>query len=153
MSWAGKLPLSHKIRSLFHIKEQAPSSHSSKRQRSRVRVLEEKDYARLDQAVQQWVDAKAYRLPDPTIEAVAGRMGVDSAQLFHYCLEKLGKDFRSWRRELRVEDAKVLLREEPQTSIATIGRRVGFNDRSNFAKQFRSTTGYLPSEWRAQLLG
>ncbi|MBP3202250.1 MAG: AraC family transcriptional regulator [Bacteroidales bacterium] len=146
MSWAGNLLIGKKIRSLFHQKEQAPSS---KRLRSRAVVLSQEEYDFVDGKVAEWVREKSYRLPDPTVELVARRMGVESAQLYRYSQLRFGEDFRSWRTRLRIQDAQEQLLAEPGTSASTIGRRVGFNDRSNFNRHFREITGYSPAQWRS----
>ena len=145
MSWVGNTLIGNKIRSLFHKEEQAPSIT---RFRSRAAVLSNKDLANLDRRVNAWVQDKAYRLPEHTMDAVASRMGVESAQLHKYCYVRFGMDFRTWRTALRIEDAKEQLIAEPEASVATIGRRVGFNDRGNFNKKFLEHTGHSPMEWR-----
>lgn len=76
-------------------------------------------------------------------------MGITSDQLFHYCIEEKGEDFRTWRTRLRIEEAKKQLIAEPDTPFSVIARRVGINDRSNFSRLFREQTGMLPSEYRA----
>lgn len=98
--------------------------------------------------VQQWVQAKGYRLPHRTLQEAAENIGTSSVKLHRYCINSLGMDFRAWRSSLRIEDAKKLLSEEPSLSSSRIARIVGINDRSNFFRQFTETTGLSPEEWR-----
>ena len=55
--------------------------------------------------------------------------------------------FPTVRKVLRIEDAKKLL-SETDIPISNISKMVGFNDKSDFRKQFREMLGYTPSEWR-----
>ena len=143
MSWAGKIKLTKRIRSLFR-KGQAPVSSgvSSGALDPALRLAVEKK-------VQRWVDGKGYRLAENNVRDVARRMGTDSVTLYRYFREK-GLDFRTWRAGLRIEDAKAELLREPRTSASTIARRVGINDRSNFLRQFSRHCGMTPEEWRRQ---
>lgn len=102
---------------------------------------------RLEKLIARWVEGKGYRMPDRTIEDAARRIGTDSATLYRYYLSR-GEDFRTFRSHLRLEDAKVMLLEDRETSAALIGQRVGFNDRANFTHQFKKYTGLTPHAWR-----
>ena len=62
----------------------------------------------------------------------------------------MGLDFRTWRTRLRLEDAKRMLLEHPEMEPADIARRVGFSNRSNFARQFLAYTGRTPVAWREE---
>ena len=103
--------------------------------------------SRLEKALQAWVDAKSYRIPDTTLEQSAARMGTQSVILYRYFLEK-GQDFRTWRSQLRIKDAQQELLAFPEEPASAIARRVGFTDRSNFTRQFKAFTGLTPELWR-----
>lgn len=139
---AGKNKLIGKLRSLLQRKtKQAPSF---KRLSHRV----EAEFDRLDSLIPQWLEDKGYRTPSRTISEVAAQIGTDPVILQRYCHERLKVDFRSWRTGLRVEDAKRILLDNPEESASSIASKVGFSDRSNFLRQFRSLTGQTPTEWR-----
>lgn len=149
MSWVGKVFNGKIIRSLFRLKEQAPSSkHPSKP----GLVLSESELSAFDAAVDQWVRTKGFRLADRALADTAARMGLTWPQLYAWCQQRKGMDFRAWRIVLRIEDAKVLLLEEPDASAANIARKVGYNDRSNFTRNFQQITGVTPVQWREQHL-
>lgn len=103
--------------------------------------------ARLEAALQQWVDTKSYRIPDTTLVQTATRLGVQSVILYRYFARK-GIDFRSWRSRLRLQDAMQELLSFPDDSVSLIAHRVGFTDRSNFCRQFKEFTGQTPEIWR-----
>ena len=103
----------------------------------------------LETALKAWVTEKGYRKPHRTVNETAGELGTDGVLLHHYFRDRLHTDFRTWRTRLRLEEACRLLIEEPDTHAADIGLRVGFSNRSNFARQFRAHFGCTPGEWRA----
>ena len=141
MSWAGKKSFKERFKSLFLSGEQALSSSAEF-----TPALKEKT-ARL---LKIWVEGKGYRLPHRTVEEAAQNIGVPSYYLYHY-FKADGTEFRSWRTRLRMEDAMAQIRENPQTPLSVIARRVGVSDRSNFTRQFRAYTGQTPLQWRNQL--
>ena len=104
----------------------------------------------LEKTLERWVSEKGYRKPHRTVNETARELGTDGATLHHFFLEKKRVDFRTWRTRLRLEDACRLLLEEPGTCASDIGLRVGFSNRSNVARQFRSYTGCTPALWRKE---
>ena len=81
-------------------------------------------------------------------EEVAHELGTTREMLHLYFTEKVGQDFRSWRTDLRINDAKQMLLDKRDTSINLIGEMVGFSDRSNFHRQFSKLVGCSPKRWR-----
>ena len=143
MSWAGKKSIVKYFRSLFH-KEQAPSSDIASR---KIVPLLTTEYKQLEDKLEAWVKQKGYRLPDASVQQSAARIGTTSLKLYRYFAAQ-GTDFRSWRTTLRIQDAIEMMRQEPQTSISSIGLRVGIPDRSNFCRQFKAVMGTTPETWR-----
>ena len=56
--------------------------------------------------------------------------------------------FRKWISELRIEEAKIILLQEPEITLAEIAHRTGYADKSHFLRHFREQTGVSPTEWR-----
>ena len=96
----------------------------------------------------EWVRQKKYREYDKSREEVAHELGTTREMLHLYFTEKVGQDFRSWRTDLRINDAKQMLLDKRDTSINLIGEMVGFSDRSNFHRQFSKLVGCSPKRWR-----
>lgn len=136
MSLAGKVGILSRIGSLLGKRKQAPSFSDS----------------HVQNAIEAWVAGRGYLLADRNPSQTAKRIGITSAQLFSYCREVKGEDFRTWRTHLRLEEAKKQLLAEPKVPASVIARRVGINDRSNFSRLFREYTGVLPSRWREENL-
>lgn len=104
--------------------------------------------AALEAALPRWVEQGGWRNPSRTLSEAAAELGTDTFTLHHYFQERMGLDFRTWRTQLRMEEAVRLLLEEPETKVNEIAGRVGFSNRSNFTRQFRAFTGLTPARWR-----
>lgn len=106
------------------------------------------EFASIEKALKKWVAEKKYREYDRSREEVAHELGTTREMLQLYFTDKVGEDFRSWRTELRINDAKQMLLEKKDTSINLIGEMAGFSDRSNFHRQFTKLVGCTPKKWR-----
>ena len=111
-------------------------------------ALPEDRMERLEKVLPAWLERKGWRDPARTLGDAAEALGTDTVTLYHFFNERIGVDFRTWRNRLRLEDACRLLVEEPGTRAADIGRKAGFTDRSNFAREFLAYTGCTPAQWR-----
>ena len=111
---------------------------------------EDRKMDRLQKALDQWLEAAAWRIPFRTVKEEADYLGTDSVTLFHFFEQRMKIDFRTWRNRLRLEDAKRMMLENPGASTAEIARRTGFSNRSNFSRQFLSYTGRTPAQWRKE---
>ena len=102
----------------------------------------------LENALEKWVSEKKFREYDKRREEIAAELGTSKEYLHYYFITNKGVDFRTWRTELRIEEAKRLLIEDKNLSINIIGEMSGFSDRSNFHRQFTKTVGCSPKQWR-----
>ena len=105
---------------------------------------------RLEAALDAWQKEKGWRVPVRTVGEAAELLGTDTGTLYAYFRDRMGMDFRTWRNRLRLEDAKRMLLEHPEMEAAEVGRRTGFSNRSNFARQFLAYTGRTPARWREE---
>lgn len=103
--------------------------------------------------LEKWVGERKYTNPDCTLEDVAEDIGVSPLQLAYYFRIVLGQSFQTWRKYLRIRDAQVLIAQNPEKSIASIGYSVGITDKSNFRRQFLEVTGMTPMEYRREMMG
>lgn len=103
--------------------------------------------------LEKWVGERKYTSPDSTLEDVAKDIGISSLQLAYYFRTVIGQSFQTWRKRLRIRDAQVLIAQNPEKSIASIGYSVGIMDKSNFRRQFLEETGMTPMEYRKEILG
>ncbi|MCM1177533.1 MAG: helix-turn-helix domain-containing protein [Clostridium sp.] len=108
----------------------------------------EKEFEALDRHIAQWVESKKYREYDKSREEIAEELRTSNEILQLYFSQRIGQDFRSWRTELRINDAKKILLDNREISINLAGEMCGFSDRSNFHRQFVKLVGCSPKKWR-----
>ena len=112
------------------------------------RLSIDKEFDKLDKAVEEWVARKMFCEYDKTRDQVAAELGTTREVLNLYFSARIGVDFRTWRTNLRIEEAKNLLLENKDVSINIIAEASGFSDKSNFHRQFVKIVGCSPKEWR-----
>jgi AraC-like DNA-binding protein len=110
--------------------------------------INESEFKKLELALQQWVSQKRYREYDKSREEIARELNTTKEILHHYFISRKGVDFKTWRTELRIEEAKRLLLRDKDTSTNIIAEASGFSDRSNFHRQFVKIVGCSPKQWR-----
>ena len=82
-----------------------------------------------------------------SIGEVAEEAGMNPTAFCRYFRQKTGKTFAQFVNELRISYTCKFLRHGNQT-IAHISDEAGFNNLSNFNRQFKSFTRKSPSEYR-----
>lgn len=110
-------------------------------------IYTDKDLQTLDRELARWVEAGKYRESDKTRDEIAAELKTTKELLQTYFTDK-EQDFRTWRTNLRINDAKAMLLANKNISINAIGERCGFSDRSNFHRQFQKIVGCSPKQWR-----
>ena len=110
-------------------------------------IYTDNDLRKLDESLAKWVEDGRYREYDKNRDEIAEELKTSKELIQVYFNEK-GTDFRKWRTQLRIEDAKQMLLSSPQLSINIIAERCGFSDRSNFHRQFQKIVGCSPKQWR-----
>ena len=106
------------------------------------------EFRKINGSIKQWIADKKYREYDKTKEEIAIEIGTTKELLQLYFNKVIRQDFRNWRTELRINDAKKMLLEDRQASTNLIGEMCGFSDRSNFHTQFVKIVGCSPKRWR-----
>ncbi len=102
----------------------------------------------VDKRLGDWVAAGKYKLNYSSIDDILKELDVTSDELSYFCATRYGKSFLTWRKELRIEEAKRMLVDYPRIPAYKIGKSLGINDKADFRHQFKSATGMTPSEWR-----
>ena len=119
-----------------------------KEEEEKSEASNEADFKKLERNIEKWVKQKKFSEYDKSREEVAQELNTSKEILHMYFTTRKGMDFKTWRTELRVEEAKRLLLENKELSINVIGEISGFSDRSNFHRQFVRLVGCTPREWR-----
>ncbi|WP_034917793.1 AraC family transcriptional regulator [Gillisia sp. CAL575] len=111
-------------------------------------VLNEKGFERLNKVINYTLIN--YALPI-TIENIAEKASLSKSQFSRYFKERTGKTYVQFLNEVRIENACSLLIKEELT-IEKIGYDVGFQNMSNFNRQFKNIKKLSPSHYRSKLL-
>lgn len=100
----------------------------------------------------QWIKDGRHHESFDSMDEILEDLGLTGEELSFYCSSVLKKKFLTWRKEMRIDEAKTLLLEHPDTPACHIGYAVGLSDKSNFRQQFKSVVGCTPTEWRERQL-
>lgn len=111
--------------------------------------LADEQQERVAAAVAQWTAQGGHRKSGLNKSMVAGQMGV-SVNLLSQWLRHRDQSFWDWLSDLRIEEAKRIIRQHPDWTNEAIAEACGFNDRSAFQKKFKQKTGMTPAEWAEQ---
>ena len=106
----------------------------------------------VDKRLGRWVAAGKYKLNYNSIDEILQELDVTRDELSYFCATRFGKSFLTWRKELRIEEAKHMLLDYPSLPAYRIGQALGISDKSDFRHQFKSATGVTPTEWREKYL-
>ena len=83
------------------------------------------------------------------LSEIAARFGFSVSYLTKIFTKQIGKTPSKYIRDYRIDIAKQLLRN-PELSISTVGKQVGYPDQFHFSKIFKQATGASPSDYRTQ---
>jgi AraC-like DNA-binding protein len=103
----------------------------------------------LKSALDKWVEEKRYCRGDNGVDDIALMLGTTRPFLRYYFRCRMSADFRAWRTELRVAEAKRMINGNPGISLEEVCKMTGFNHRANFHRQFQKITGQTPAEYKA----
>ena len=102
----------------------------------------------LAESIEKWASIESNILRDFSMQSIAIGLGLDVSEIKDYFNNVSTEGFYKWRNRARIILASKLITRYPEDSLESIGRKVGFPDKSNFYKQFRMYTGKTPGEWR-----
>jgi AraC-like DNA-binding protein len=97
----------------------------------------------------QFVIEKKYPEPSLTVEAVARAVGISTQHVCRVLRRERGLTFADVLRDVRVREARRLLRES-SCSMKEIAFRVGFRHPSQFTRTFTECCGICPSQYRTR---
>lgn len=97
-----------------------------------------------------WLIEKGYREPDTTISKVAQIIHTNRSYLMQYFKQKYGMSFTTRMNQLRLEDAKQLMLENKEMTMAEIAFQIGYASGSYFTHVFSIYEGVAPARWRVE---
>jgi len=89
---------------------------------------------------------KPFLTPEFSLPELAAELKISTHQLSQVINEGLGKSFFEMTAEYRVEEAKQLLKDQPNIKVEEIAEQVGYNSKSSFNTAFKKLTGTTPSD-------
>ena len=111
-----------------------------------VTALSEEAALRVERAVERWKASGGHLKSGMKLPAAAEDMQLPRYLLSAW-LKQWGKHYNDWLTDLRVDEAKRMLREHPDWNNEAIALHCGFADRSYFQKKFKERTGFSPAEY------
>jgi AraC-like DNA-binding protein len=108
-----------------------------------------KTIAHLSQLIEQ---ERIYTLESLSLSMLAEQLELNSHQLSELINTEFQLGFSKYIRQYRIEAAKKLLLDEPESSVLSIGLSVGFSTQSNFYTAFREIVGIAPGQYRKKFI-
>lgn len=95
---------------------------------------------------------KAYTKTNYSIYDLSNELNIPFKRVSAQINSFANVNFNQFINEKRVEDAKVLLKDEQYNkySLEAIGEEVGFSSKSSFYRAFKKHTGFTPNEFKSQ---
>lgn len=98
-----------------------------------------------------WVSTRHERDRVFSLQELADRVNIPERYLRQY-FKSNDTCFREWRMGIRIKEVMDMMLKNPDRSVISIARELGFEDGSNFHRQFRRASGCTPKEWRSKNL-
>ena len=107
---------------------------------------EDTSLQRVEHAVEQWKKAGGYRQSGLNIPNAADQIGIPRYLLSTW-LKQQGLTYATWMTDLRVDEARQVLKQHPEWNNEAVASYCGFSDRTYFQKKFKEQTGLSPAEY------
>lgn len=85
-----------------------------------------------------------------SLQAIAEKMGANASYLSQQFNRETGKSFPEYVTEMRMAEAKSVLRSNKKMNIGQVAAAVGYADANYFTRVFRRTVGMTPSAWQRE---
>ncbi len=87
-----------------------------------------------------------------TLETIAKEAAMTPNAFCKYFKNRTRKTYMSFLNEIRVEEARKLLKENPEMNIAEVAEESGFRNISNFNRKFKELTQETPFQYRSKIV-
>ena len=102
-------------------------------------------------ALDAWLEKeKPYLNPDFQLMDLRQVLPLNRSYLSRFINSEYGCSFYQWVNGLRIEEAKRLMREQPELKIQDVAERCGFSNQKVLWRTFVNETDMSPSEWKAK---
>ena len=108
--------------------------------------------AKYKQDLEQWMETeKPYLHPEFRLQDLTQVLPLNRTYLSQFINAEYNCSFYQFVTNYRVEEAKRLMKEQPEMKMQDIAEHCGFSSPTVFARIFARETGMTPSEWSAQI--
>ena len=105
-------------------------------------------YTGIIEKVDNWIKTDGYVQQGLTIKELSEILHTNRTYLSAYIKTTYKMTFREWITSLRLEYAKIILKEHPEINIQKLAESSGFLSQSNFIKLFSEKEGCTPAKWK-----
>ena len=107
-------------------------------------------YAAYRATLDAWIEnEKPYCNPDFQLSDLRQVLPLNRSYLSRFINSAYGCSFYQWVNDLRIKEAKRMMREQPELKIQDVAKCCGFSSRRMFTQVFARETGTTPTEWFA----
>lgn len=92
---------------------------------------------------------KLFAEEEVTIQMLASKIGLSTHQLSELLNSRLGMGFAAYLNSKRIEEAKLLLKNDTEDNILNIAFAVGFGSKTSFNVEFKKATGLTPKQYKS----
>lgn len=107
----------------------------------------------IEDKIQEWVDNKIYLNNGISIQTMASSLFTNRTYLSKHINHKYGCSFRNWILELRLNEAKKIIKKYPLLHMVDVAIKIGFSSPSSFTRSFTRIMGVSPLKWRENNTG
>lgn len=112
------------------------------------RIPQSEAAAQLQALAELMTSERLHLDPGLTLSRVARRLGVPQTRLSQLLNDNNQTSFKQYLAQLRVDEAKALLRREPSKPLEVVAEAAGFQSMSTFYSAFKKVEGITPSSFR-----
>ncbi|MDL2322662.1 AraC family transcriptional regulator [Bacteroidales bacterium OttesenSCG-928-A17] len=105
----------------------------------------------LNSKITGWVEAKGFISFGVTVKQLARQLSTNRTYLSQHINSTYGKTFNEWINDLRIREAKRLLRAYPSLSINDVAEKSGYVSQSHFSREFTKREQISPRSWKNDL--
>ena len=134
---------------LFGIASPTPIQDFAKKSAPKPEKTLQADYDEIQRRLTLWLESPGSLASDPTAADLADRLGIPQRQLKAFFQFHLGRNFRTWKSEIKMEKAKEMLLDDRYDTVSEVADALGFRDDASLHRLFHRTVGCTPGLWKA----
>ena len=106
----------------------------------------------IDAAISEWCAHGGFRDSEVTMSMLSRHLGIPRRELTLYFVQYLQSSFRVWLSDIRFQEARRMLLENPHYSNEIISVECGFSSHAQLYKIFRTKAGMTPRMFKEKLV-